>query len=378
MVDALRGLALLGIVVVNVEFIVQHAAVGWSQDTSSVDVATRWIVTALGELKIYPLFALLFGYGLTVQLDHANASGANIGARYKRRMMGLTLLGVAHAVLFFPGDILIIYAAVGLIAFSLRRHTSRQLIRVAAGVYATAAIGWLLLGTVSWIAGADLAEQASQSSVRTLATGGVSDVVAQHLSDWPATLAFLAVLQGPPALAFVLVGAVLGRTDILSKPAAHRVAARRTLLLAGPAGLIGAGIGATLTVRGGELTGPGFAINFLAAPAVAAAYLAVLVIVWRRVPLAVGCLLRAAGRMSLSVYLLESVALSTLSYGYGVGLFGRLTPAAGVLLAVGVWFGLCLFALAWLRFARFGPAEWALRSASYWRRQPLLLPKRRR
>lgn len=53
--------------------------------------------------------------------------------------------------------------------------------------------------------------------------------------------------------------------------------------------------------------------------------------------------------MSLSVYQLQSVVLSTLSYGYGGGLFGRLSPVAGVLLAAGVWIGLCLCALAWMQ-----------------------------
>lgn len=376
MVDALRGVALLGIVIVNVEFIVQHADVGWSRDVSVLDVTTRWVVTTFGELKVYPLFALLFGYGLSTQLEHAKDIGADFGARYGRRMVGLVVLGIAHGVLFFPGDILVIYAAVGAVAFLLRRSTSTSLIRTAVIVYATAAIGWLLIGAAAWSAGADLAEPASMSSLRVLATGSVGEVIGQHLADWPTTVVFLAILQGPAAFGFALVGMVMGRTDILTVPDAHRAGARRVLAVGGPLGLTGAGIGAALTVRGGEFIGPGFAISFVAAPAMAAAYLAALMLAWQRVPALLSRLLRAAGRMSLSVYLLESVALSTLSYSYGLGLFGQLSPATGVLLAVSVWLGLCLFALAWLHFARFGPIEWVLRSFSYWHVQPLLARRR--
>ena len=95
------------------------------------------------------------------------------------------------------------------------------------------------------------------------------------------------------------------------------------------------------------------------------------VLAWPRVPRILMNRLQSPGRMSLSVYLLESVALSTLAYGYGLGLFNVLSPLRGVVLAAGVWAGLCLFATCWLRFVRFGPAEWALRSFSYWRLQSL-------
>jgi len=190
--------------------------------------------------------------------------------------------------------------------------------------------------------------------------------------DWTTALGILMLLQGPAAFAFVLAGIVLGRTDILSSPLAHRAQARRTLLIAGPVGVITAAAGATLYISGAELTGPGFAIGFLAAPAISVAYVALLLLLWPVLPGAISRLLQAAGRMSLSVYLLQSVVLSTLSYGYGLGLFSQLSPLPGTVLAISVWLALSLFSLAWLRVARFGPAEWVLRSVSYGYPQPLL------
>ena len=70
-VDALRGFALLGILFVNIEYLVQPLELGWHEYRSGQDEVVRWLVTALGQAKIYPLFALLFGYGISIQLAGA-------------------------------------------------------------------------------------------------------------------------------------------------------------------------------------------------------------------------------------------------------------------------------------------------------------------
>lgn len=371
LVDALRGLALLGIVVVNAEFILQHADLGWSGDATSVDLVVRWLVKTFGELKVYPLFALLFGYGVSVQLDNARESGADLRPRYLRRMAGLLLLGVAHAVLFFPGDILVIYAVVGLIAFLLRQWSTRRLIVLAVAVYAAASAWWFLVAGLFATTGWELEAPPTSDSLRVLTSGGFGDVVSQHLADWPGTLLVLGLIQGPAAFVFVLAGIALGRTDLLTNPTAHRALARLTLVVGGSVGLIGAGLGAFSAIQNSRFAVMGLALGFLAAPALSSAYVAALMLVWERIPDRVSALLRAAGRMSLSVYLLESVVLSTLAYAYGIGLFAQVSPLQGVLIGAGVWGGLSLAAALWLRWARFGPAEWALRSFSYWRFQPL-------
>ena len=84
-VDALRGFALLGILVVNIEFIVQPSELGWKSYEGGFDEVVRWLVVALGQTKVYPLFALLFGYGLALQLRKADAAGSDLWPRYRRR-----------------------------------------------------------------------------------------------------------------------------------------------------------------------------------------------------------------------------------------------------------------------------------------------------
>ena len=369
LVDALRGLALLGILLVNIEYIVQPSEIGWLEYESTVDRVVRWLVVAFGQTKVYPLFALLFGYGLSIQMINAERRGVDPGPRYRRRMLGLVVLGVLHGILFFPGDILVIYAVVGTLAYRFRSTPTPTLVRRAAVVYGLASVVWLLLGVLEASVGAD-DPTAPADAVAVFTSGSWAEVVGQQFWYWLVTLGLLSLVQGPAVLACFLAGIALGRTDWLSHPDRHRLLVRRVLRLA-PIGVVGAGIGATLALAGGRWATLGLAVGFAAAPIVTATYVALLAAALDRGWHRVGAVLQASGRMSLSVYLLESIVVSTLAYGYGAGLFGRVGPLAGVGLAVAVWAGLSALSVAWMRVFRYGPFEWALRSFTYGRREPL-------
>ncbi len=370
-VDALRGFALLGIILVNVEYILQPSEIGWSMYSSTMDTIVRWLVVAFGQTKIYPLFALLFGYGLALQLSRSGGGQGTLWPRYRRRMIGILLLGIVHAIAFFPGDILVIYALVGALAYRLRDRDSRTMVRYAAITYLSASALWLLAGIADVASGTAETLSVSPDTLNTLLHGSFGEVAVAHFASWLVTLAFLLALQGPAVFAFFLVGLALGRTDLLSSPATHGALAKRCLIYAAPLGLIGAVVGASLTLAGGSGETLGFAIGFLVAPLVAVSYLAALALTIGKRPGRVSGLLETAGRMSLSVYLMESIVLTTLAYGYGFGLLGRVPPLQGVLIAAAVWLCLSLLARLWLTYFRFGPFEWGLRSFTYRRFQPL-------
>lgn len=370
LVDVLRGVALLGILFVNVEFMVQHLDVGWSGLDGAADVAVRALVVGLGQTKVYPLFALLFGYGLAMQLVSAERKGVDHAPQHRRRMLGLVVLGLVHGIVFFPGDILLIYGLVGLAAHRLRDRDDRSLLRIAGVTYGAAALLWLAVGVLELGTGSSAAVVPA-AEVAVLSDGSFADVVAQHARYWPFTQLLLFAVQGPAVVAYYLVGIVVGRSDLLARPERHADLARTVLRWVAPPALWLSALGAWLTLAGGGSETLGFAVGFLAAPAMAATYLAAIARLVGSAPGPLGRLCETAGRASLTVYLLESVVVTTVAYGYGLGWFG-LRPLAGVALAVGTWLVLALAVRAWLRVARQGPFEWLLRTVTHGERQRLL------
>jgi len=370
-VDALRGFSLLGILLVNIEYIVQPSEIGWENYQSTTDQVVRWLVVAFGQTKVYPLFALLFGYGLALQLRRADTAGVGLWPRYRRRLIGLAVLGVLHGVLFFPGDILLLYSIVGAVAFRFRRTESKQLLRLGAKVYAAASFIWLVIGALeaAGMFGGGTSTVSSES-LRVFGTGSFAELVELQFFYWIAVFAILVAIQGPAVFASFVVGIALGRTTLLADPAAHRPIAIRALRWM-PLGLAGAALGASLTIVGGQWSTLGFAIGFASAPLLAAGYLAGLALLLQQAP-RLSRLLQASGRMSLTVYLLESVLAAWLSYGYGWGRFTEIGPLAGVGWAVTIWLALSIAAVLWMRVAKFGPFEWLLRSFTYQKRQALL------
>lgn len=115
--DILRGFALIGIILMNIEWFNRSGTDLRSFDPSltGLDHAVGWLIRAFVEGKFYKLFALLFGMGFAVMLLRAKEVGRPFGAWFIRRMLVLMLIGYAHATLLWDGDILHDYAFAGLV-----------------------------------------------------------------------------------------------------------------------------------------------------------------------------------------------------------------------------------------------------------------------
>lgn len=376
-VDALRGFALLGILIVNIEYIVQPASLGWHEYNSTAEQIARWFVTTFTQTKTYPIFAMLFGYGLGLQFERAQGRGDRgsldkLTKRTRRRNAALLVGGIAHGILFFPGDILAIYAIVGALCFRFRDWPTSKLVKTAAWVYGGASMIWLMLGVLDTIGGgSSFIAQPDPADFAALKNGSFFDVVAVHVPHWVETFLFLLVIQGPAVIASFAVGIALSRTDVLSKPSMHREASKRFLLRWAPAGFIIAGLAGWGSIAGIRTETIGFAAGFAIAPVIAASYIAMLSLTIGARRNTVAKMLQMAGSMSLTVYLAESVVATSLAYGYGLGWIGNVGAVAGIGLAVAIWLALSLGASVWMRRFRFGPAEWLLRSITYGARQPL-------
>ncbi|MFC8301054.1 DUF418 domain-containing protein [Micromonospora orduensis] len=362
-VDALRAVALLLILVVNIAFFASgypfHLVPDPAHDSWG-DQAVRWLVELLFAMKAYLLFSFLFGYSFTLQLDSAARRGVDIAPRFRRRLAGLFVLGVLHAVLLFQGDILTTYALLGLVLLAMRRVRVGTALRVA--VLLTGGIGFVLAlaatGGAQLVTDPAAALAAGQRSTEAL-QGGLDSVITEHVRQLPAMFGTLLV-QGPLALSAFLFGYAAGRRGLLADVVGNRQLLRRVQQLGYPVGLAGAVIFAS---GGGTANLTGLTAGVLTAPLLAAAYAATLLQFFqtdrgRRV----AAVLAPAGRMSLTNYLGQSLFCVLVFTGVGLGLAGAVPPPVVVLIAVAIYGVQLAASAAWMARFRYGPMEWLLRA----------------
>jgi uncharacterized protein len=370
--DLLRGFAIAGIVLVNLKFFATplFSVVEYRVADDFPGLADRladWLVMALAEGKLYPLLALLFGYGFGVQLERSGGAGA----RYVRRLLGLLALGLAHAFLVWAGDVLVTYAVVGAVLALFRGRSDRALLGWAAALYAVHLL--VLAASAALVSGSEPDAAAVAAVTETYAHGTYAEVLGQRTGD-AATMILSGVFgAGPGFLAMMLLGLWAHRRGVFRRPGEHAALLRRTAVLGLAAGGAcslayatlwwlsdgrGALGGAALIVGGG---GFAQALGYAAA-------LALLVARGRARLLAP---LRPVGRLALTNYLFHSLVATAIFYGYGLGLYGRVGPAAGLVLALAIAATGAALSALWLRGFRIGPSEWLLRSLTYARLQPL-------
>ena len=374
LVDVLRGVALLGILVVNMELFSAPITEGWSAYDDRVHELAHGLVIAFAQGKFYPLFSLLFGYGLALQMARARDAGANLRPRYQRRMLALLGIGAAHAVFLFSGDILVTYALLGFVLFALRDRDDRFLLYWAAVIFLAglAVLGAIIVGGA--LAGEGGSVQDAEAARAAYADGSFGDILAQRLRDLGLVAVFLPFGQWPGTMAAFMVGFVAGRRGLLADPAARAGLYRRGLAWGLAIGVPGGLIAAAVTVRDPSslAVGLAFLLQILTAPALSLAYASAIGLWFTRAGKGVlADLAAAAGRGSLSVYLAQSVLAGLVFLSYGLGLFGELGPAATTPIALAIWLVLALAARWWFARFRQGPAEWLLRWATYGRRPAL-------
>lgn len=363
-VDRLRGFALLGVLLVNTPFLL--TSVAGASDASMptpLDRTAGFLTWALFQAKSYVIFSFLFGYSLTVLLERVSAKGLDGRRVYRQRLLALGLLGAVHAVLLFVGDILVVYALLGTALVWLRRCSDRVLLRVAVVCYAAQPVVLLVL---VGLAGDEVVGGVAEID-RSWATDGLLAATWTRIQVWPAALTLILALQGLLVLALFCVGLVAGRNRWLADPEARRpqvVRVRRWGWLLGlPPQLVA---GALIVWPGTEETPgrllAGVVLLYVTAPVLSAAYVATVALLPRSRFVRVT---ETDGTMSLTIYLGESLLMTTLAAGWGFGLFG-LDTAAAMGVAVAVWLALSLFAHVWhRRVGGGGPAERLLRRLTY-------------
>jgi uncharacterized protein len=378
--DVLRGFAVLGILLINIEFMrgsdLYAALAGLPIAVAPLDGAVQFVLGWLVAGKFLSSLAILFGIGAGLIADRALRAGRSPHALLARRYVILLIVGLAHMFLLFPGDILFLYGLSGLVLLAFLRLPPERLIAWAAGLLlASTALLALLTGADQ--PGREFVELMQALRAQTAAAyahASYLDIVSVHAPQ--AMLIQLSQLFLLPWVAgLFLVGLAVTRWGLATDVASHAAVLRRIALmglgvglpvnlLLGPQGPLGTA-GATGADQWLSLATT--TAQLLGAPLLAAGYLAGLALLTLRLgawpPLA------AVGRMALTAYLAQGLlALIVFS---GLNLYDRLGTAQALLVVLVIWAVLLVACRAWLKVFRYGPVEWLWRSATYGRREAL-------
>jgi len=411
-IDTLRGVAVLGILVMNIyafamPFIAYENPLALG-GTEWHNLATWFFTHIFFDQKFMTIFSLLFGAGLVMTGTRADARGAKYGGLWYRRCFWLMVIGAMHGYLLWVGDILFHYGLMGMFVYLFRSRSPRALIIIGCLLLPIALLMSYSGGTymkqlhVSGTAilqleeaGKELTEEQTETleAWEQLAifvkspeqqveedtaayTGGYRGIVAYRLPT-------VQMMQTSTTISLtfwrvgglMLIGMAMMKLGIISgeRPAAWY----RKMLL------IGYGIGLPIVAysafdmqanqwdmiwkfRIGGLP------NYVASIFIAFGHIALVMLIVKSG--AVKNLMdrfSAVGRMAFTNYLMHSIVMTTIFYGYGFGLYGQI-PRLWQMAFVAAMLGFQLWlSPVWLRHFRFGPAEWAWRSLSYWKLQPM-------
>lgn len=427
-IDAARGLALLGILLVNIQSFAEPFGRFMATAPESDDLPTAvafYFVKIFCEGKFYPLFSLLFGIGLILQMNSvARSGGRSFAPLYLRRLLVLMLLGLTHALLLWYGDILFIYAFAGLFLMFARKLSGKVLLGIGVGLVLGAAVLGSAVGALMALGGPPPASAPASAPAEVSNAAPASDPPAESASTPPALSPAARLgegfrtgkLQGPPdqplwmsleteayrdgpwldafvframtwgffiifgllgfgwhVIGMFFIGAGLMKLGLFA-PEHRRVRARLALigLVVGVPAAIASSLLATTPPAPLRTFGASFLL-FAGGPLVSLMYLCgISLLVDSGALTAVTRTLAAVGRMALTNYLSHTLICTFVFYHWGLAQFGLWTRTERLGLVFTIFLAQCIISPLWLSTFRFGPMEWLWRSLTYLRPQPML------
>ncbi|MCH7830798.1 MAG: DUF418 domain-containing protein, partial [Proteobacteria bacterium] len=372
-VDMVRGFALFGVLLVNM-FNFGAYSIVWNEPG---DELALFGMQFFFETKSWRLFSFLFGFGFALQLIRAEERGSKFAPVYLRRLIILFVIGAGHAMIY-GGDILMLYAELGLVLVLFRKVPPRLLLVLAVGLLAVNPIGRAVTSLLEPTQNAQTidyavrleeatAEIEEDRQTHVYAVGSMREVMADnaHLKN-----PFRRLLGSESSLAMFamfLLGLYVGRRRIFQDIPKHMQLIRRVFWWGLTIGFVSVGadrilrptdylplqlLGSVLYIYGNTFLAFGYAagITLLAQHPRG-----------RRLLAPFG----AAGRLALTVYISSSIMFGILFYGFAFGNVFWLGPVAVTAYAVLFFAILIVFSVWWTKRFRFGPMEWVWRALTY-------------
>ncbi|WP_243014724.1 DUF418 domain-containing protein [Brevibacillus sp. FSL L8-0520] len=374
LVDAARGLCLLGILLANM-LIFQYGI--WGKDDmqfyslSGFDASVRTILGIVVEKSFMPIFTFLFGYGMIKMKESLAASGRKPGWTLCRRFLLLFGIGVLHSEFMTESDILAFYGLVGFFLLMFMNRKPKTLL-----IWGTSLL--LVFGLLGLVPGEsnspsrqpgsmEISQEYIKETIVVYGTGTYSEIRHHRSTASPISeenslyLVFLLLLAPFLTAPMFLFGMYAAKKDLFRKPEEEQRLYARNALLFLPVGFCLKVLPHLFPEQGWAAAGEMIGANLLAL-----GYLFSFAWLYsKRSSSSWMQRFQAVGKLSLTNYLVQTVVCTTIFYGYGLGWFGKMGIAAGCVLAFALY-ALQLFASEWYlqRFSS-GPVEKLLRICTY-------------
>ncbi|QTD43550.1 DUF418 domain-containing protein [Sporosarcina sp. Te-1] len=371
----LRGFALLGIFIANM--LTFHSPYFYLEPHSWFntpgDAETFKIINIFVEASFYPLFAMMFGYGMNLQYEKAIAAGKPYAPVMARRLGILLLFGLLHALFIWSGDILFTYALMGFIMIAAVRIPKRWIAPIAAVVYLIPTI--LISGGLYLIERLEPGQMMDdyvdihniELAITAYGHGTYWEAFAFRAGEW-ATFGLSSALLAPfMILPLIMLGAAMSKMKLFERAAELKGRIAIVTVIALVAGIV---IKSTPYLDKPALHYD-MIQQLIGGPILAIGYGGVILLLCQ------ASLFRSifrpvskAGRMSLTTYLTQSIVATLLFNSYGFGLYGKVDLATGTWIAVGIFALQVIFAELWFMKFRMGPFEWIWRKGTYGKNLP--------
>jgi len=382
-IDVIRGFAIFGILLVNIphfsypDMYLRYLGEDnfFTQNWGVLDHLTRGFFDIFIQVKFITMFSFLFGFGMVIMLERAKEKGEKFVPIYIRRLLVLFGFGVIHAFLIWDGDILMDYAVLGLLLLLFRNFKPKTLFIWSIALFTLYAIPFSFMGAYSLTTNSGVEdfyddsykqemEQEAKQAIEHYQNGTIVEVFKQRIYDrlfymelsgmWPFQPIFYGFFM-IPYFSMFLLGAAFAKWNIFRDIEKNKKLVKRIWLL----GLM---IGLPLNLLAyfeeafWTVGGPFLMLFYMMS-----------ITLFMQKPKWQKRLKKfsAVGKTAFSNYILQSIICTFLFYSYGFGLYGKVYPFLGLIIAILIFALQIYISQKWLEKFRFGPLEWIWRTLTY-------------
>jgi uncharacterized protein len=367
-IDAMRGFAIFGIFLTNM--LAFHSPILYIDPyewwDTKIDHTIYGLIDFFVQASFYPLFALLFGFGLMIIRERTFIRDISFTPISLRRLSLLLLIGCLHAFFVWHGDILITYAICGSIALLFLRLSGKILISIGLISYL---IPNLLLTMLMFVASLLSptteyhVDSEAYKSVLFYQTGSFMEITSRRYYDW----SMVNGLEGFVVIFFsifplIIIGAGIAKLNLIKNEITNK---RRFKLFLVVFLVLGSALKLLPFIWRNLFTE--FVQDIFGGPLLSISYAILMILLMEKFATYL-TVFQSVGKLAISNYLFQSIVSTFIFYNYGLGLYNQISVTTGTILAIGIFILQACISMIWVRKFNYGPIEWIWRAFTYWKK----------